>query len=220
MAVRYRKSDTVSLLSFLQTGELGPLKCGMTLRAVSELLGPPDWWMDGDSEAAVPLLWGYWPFLEILFEQEPPHPLRMIKVPQLPPATRKSLRIARLRVTTDGFHGEMRLSDFLRRNIWGQNNQIIVGRCTGGNPVIDICTENIRLVWSLSVEGEEILQRENEDGLSKVGYMARRDQLSDGFLGIRSSLSPELDRAPRDGWENFSAAQYLALASSIENITE
>ncbi|MGR9128280.1 hypothetical protein [Rhizobium leguminosarum] len=220
MVVRYRKPGAASLLSFLQTGELGPLTRGMTMSAVSVLLGPPDWWMDGGGEAAVPLLWGYRPFLEILFEREPPHPLRMIKVPRLPLVARKSIRMARLRVATDGFHDEMRLSDFLRRNTWGKDDEIVIGRCTGGNPVIDICTRNVRLVWSMSGESDEILQRESEDGLSKAAYMARRDQLSDGFLGIYSSFSPDLDRAPQAGWENFSADQYLALASGIENIAE
>ncbi|TAX54946.1 hypothetical protein ELI02_06650 [Rhizobium leguminosarum] len=220
MIVRYRKTGTASLLSFLQTGELGPLTRGMTMSAVSELLGPPDWWMDGVGEAAVPLLWGYRPFLEILFERKPPHPLRMIKVPRLPLVARKSIRMARLRVATNGFHDEMRLSDFLRRNTWGKDDEIVVGRCTGGNPVIDICTRNIRLVWSMSIGGEEILQRESEVGLSKAAYLARRDQLSDGFFGIYSSRSPELDRAPQDGWENFSVDQYLELTSSIETVAK
>ncbi|ANM09818.1 MULTISPECIES: hypothetical protein [unclassified Rhizobium] len=189
------------------------------MREVSELLGPPDGWMDGGSEAPVPLLWGYRPFLEIRFESEPPYLLQTIKVPQLAPPDKKYIHIARLRIATDGFHDQMRLSDFLRRDIWG-DDEIVVGSCAGGNPVVDICTANTRLVWSMSAGSEEILARQSEGGLSKAAYMARRDQLSDGFFGIYSALSPQLDRVPQDGWENFSADQYLALAAHIETVVK
>ncbi|WP_152971157.1 hypothetical protein [Rhizobium ecuadorense] len=219
MSVRHLKSAAVSLLPFLRTGEFGPLTRGMTMREVSELLGPPDWWMDGGSEAPVPRLWGYRPFLEILFDPEPPYLLRTIKVSRLPPPDKKYIHIACLRVATDGIHDQMRLSDFLRRDIWGRGDAV-VGSCAGWNPVIDICTGNTRLVWSASVESEEILARQSEGGLSKAAYMARRDQLSDGFFGIYSAVSPELDRTPQDTWENFSADQYLVLVGDIENITK
>lgn len=55
------KREIASLLSFIRTGELGSLKLGMKMREVSELIGPPDWWMDGHAKdvSPVPLLWGY-----------------------------------------------------------------------------------------------------------------------------------------------------------------
>jgi hypothetical protein len=216
MVDRRRASETVSLLSFLRTGELGPLKLGMSMRATSDLLGPPDWWTDRGGEAPVPRLWGYRRFLEIYFEQEPPHLLAAIKVPVLPAAARKHIRFARFRVATDGFNDGMHLSEFLRRDIWDGDDTLIIGKQTGWNPVIDICAKNVRLVWSMSVSGEEILQRESGDGLSKAAYIARREQLSDGFLGIYASASPKLDRVPLDGWEEFTADQYLALMDSVD----
>ena len=208
------------MLSFLRTGELGPLKLGLTMREVSELLGPPAWWTDGGSVAPVPLLWGYRPFLEVLFGREPPYLLEMIKITQLPAASRKYVQIARLRMDSDGFHDEMRPSDFLRRLVWREVDALIVGRQNDSNPIIDICTNKTRLVWSMSITGEEMLQRQSDSGLSEAAYMARRDQLSDGFLGIYSSRSPKLDRAPLHGWSNFTSDQYLALIGSAETNAE
>ena len=172
--------------------------------------------MDGGGETPVPRLWGYRPYLEIHFELEPPHLLAAIKMPQLPVAARKHIRIARLRVATGGFHDGMHLSDFLRRDIWDGNDTLVVGKQTGWNPIIDICTKNVRLVWSMSVSGEETLQRESERGSLKAALTVTRDQLSDGFLGIYASVSPKLGRAPPDGWEDFAADEYLALIGSID----
>lgn len=48
----------VSLAQFLNTGHLGPLKPGMSVREVVELIGMPESWL-GDNATPVPTYWTY-----------------------------------------------------------------------------------------------------------------------------------------------------------------
>jgi len=211
MTVRRAKQETASLLSFLRTGEMGPLKLGMTMREVSNLLGPPGWWSDGGHDEPVYLFWIYGRYLEILFDPEPPYLLKVIKLVRLPALQKRYVQIGRLQLYADGFEGEIGLAALLQREIWGQDNNVVVGLCRDWNPVIDICSSKVRLVWGMSTQEEELLEEEMSAGLSSAGYVARRDELSDGFFGIYSTAMPIEDRAPLTGWQNFSVQEYLVL---------
>lgn len=220
MAVRRVKREIVSLLSFIRTGEFGPLKLGMTMRGVSELLGPPDSWTDGSSSAPVPVLWRYRNYLEVVFEADEPYRVYLIKVPKLPPADKKYVEIRwRLRLMPEKISTETRLSDLLRMPIWAPDEKLMVGISHSWNPVIDICTDKVRLVWSMSIAGEEIVQAEAANGRSGARLIAKRDELSTGFLGIYSGVDPKADRAPPDGWDDFSAQDYLGLISKFDEST-
>ncbi|KAB1085820.1 hypothetical protein F4V91_04855 [Neorhizobium galegae] len=196
------------------------MKLGMTMRGVSELLGPPDWWTDGGSGAPVPVLWRYRNYLEVFFEVDEPYRVYLIKVPNLPPAGKKYVEIYwGLRLMPEKISNETGLSDLLRMPIWAPDEKVVVGICHSWNPVIDICTDKVRLVWSMSIVGEEIVQSEAANGRSRARSIAKRDELSTGFLGIYSGFDPKADRAPLDGWEDFSAQDYLALVSKFEEST-
>ncbi len=207
------KSQRASLLGLLRTGELGPLKLGLSMMAVSNLLGPPTWWMEGGSDDAhVPLLWGYGRYLEVLFNPAQPYEVISIKLTALPPSGASYFRAGKIVVSADGFAEGMRLSDFLRRPIWQSSEHISIGVCepVSSYPVIDICTTKVRLVWCMSTVGEDAFEKQVEAGMSDAVLTRSRDVLSDGFFGIRSTAHPREDRFPSDGFADFSRDEYLA----------
>ncbi|WP_155956711.1 hypothetical protein [Rhizobium sp. CF080] len=187
----------------------------MTMREVSDILGPPDSWVDVGQDTPVHLYWMYNRTLDVLFGAEPPYSVEMIKFRQRPPAGRRYLQISwRLWVSTDAISDETKLSDVLRMPIWTPDENVVVG-ISPEWANIDIHTEKVRLVWHMWDDDDEMLEKEAPN-LSKAAYVARRDQLSTGFHGIYSCFHPKGDRAPLDGWEDFSAQDYLALVSKFD----
>lgn len=210
---RRAKIHRASLRDFLRTGELGPLKLGLSMMVVSDLLGPPTWWMEGGcDDAHVPLLWGYGRYLEVLFNPAQPYEVVSIKVTALPPSGASYVRAGKLAVSADGFAEGMRLSDLLRRPIWEMDEHVSVGACQSIsiNPVIDVCTTKVRAVWCMSTAGEDAFEEQVEAGASDAVLTKSRDVLSDGFFGIRSTAHPREDRFPSDGFADFSRDEYLA----------
>jgi hypothetical protein len=218
MAKHGRKREIVSLVSFIQTGELGPMKLGMPMREVSELLGPPDWWMDGynPDTSPVPLLWGYNSrILEVFFTQVAPHVVECIKVTQLPLSKQRHLRIRwGFWIRADGIHDEMKISDLLRLPIWEGREATVGMLCSDAN--IDSVTDKVELLRHMWDDDWDAIQQEVESGLPKAGYVARRDELSTGFHGIYSRAEPRSNRFYPDKWEEFSAQDYLALIACAE----
>lgn len=212
MARHGRKREIVSLVSFIQTGELGSLKRGMSMRAVSELLGPPDWWMDGHDPdtSPVPLLWGYSRMLEIYFTYEAPHVVEVINVRQLPEPRQRHLRVRwGFWIRAGGISKETRISDLLRMPIW-KDQQVTVGVLSDhGN--IDILADKVEVLMHMWDDDEEALQNEFESGLSKPAYLARRNALSTGLHGICSMAEPRNNRYSTHRWEDFSLEEYLSL---------
>jgi len=207
------KGDRASLLGLLRTGDLGPLRLGLSMMVVSDLLGPPTWWMEGGSnDAHVPLLWGYGRYLELSFNPAQPYEVVSIKVRALPPIGASYFRAGKIAVSVDGFSEGMRLSDFLLRPIWQPSEHISIGVCepVSFNPVIDICTTKVRLVWCMSTVGEDEFEKRVEAGASGAALARSRDVLSDGFFGIRSTEHPREDRFPPDAFAVFSRDEYLA----------
>jgi hypothetical protein len=205
------------LVSFIRTGELGPLKLGMPMREVSELLGPPDWWMDGhDTDTTpVPLLWGYARIVEISFGCEPPHAVECIKLCQLPASGQRHLRVCRhIWIGADGISDAMRLSDLLELSIWPTGETVTVGIARSWNAVVDVCTDKVRLVWSISTDDEDLLEQRVKKGASRSEIVAWRDELSTGFFGVSSLAHPKSDRAPVEGWEDFTPSEYLDLINA------
>lgn len=209
---RRTKSYRASLLGLLRTGELGPLKLGLSMMGVSDLLGPPTWWMEGGhDDVYVPLLWGYGRYLEVLFNPAQPYEVVSIKLTALPPSGASHFRAGKIAVSADGFAEGMRLSDFLRRPIWELDEHVSVGVCQSINinPVIDICTTKVRVVWCMSTEGEDVFEKQVEAGASDTALTRSRDVLSDGFFGIYSTAHPGEGRFPSDGFADFSRDEYL-----------
>jgi len=214
MAIHGPKREIVSLLSFIRTGELGPLKLGMKMRQVSELLGPPDWWMDGhDADISpVPLLWGYNRMLEVFFSYEAPHVVETIKLRQLPSLGQRHLRVRwRLWIRADGIHDEMKISDFVRLPIWNECRRVTVGLSNREN--IDILTDAVELLFYMRNREEEEL-KEAQDDLETAAYVALRDRLSTGLHGIYSTARPKDNRYFQDDWRDFSVPDYLALVDA------
>lgn len=200
---------TASLRSFLLSGALGPLNLGLTMLEVSALLGPPDWWVTDTHDQPVPLYWGYSHHLEIGFAPAPPYRLQCLKLRNLPPREKKSFEVCRsLRVAGDGLCEGMTPAQVLRQRIWNCD-EVTVGVSHSWNPVIDICTPLVRLVWSMDHEDEQSF--EMFSGLSNAQKIAVRERLSTGFWGVYSLARPEEDRAPPEAWEDFSPAGFLAL---------
>ncbi len=221
MAKRPERS-IVSLISFIQTGELGPLKLGMPMREVSEFLGPPDWWMDGHDPdiSPVPLLWGYARILEIRFGYEAPHAVECIKLCQLPAPGQRHLQVCRqLWIRADGISEATGLSDLLRLVNWPTGETITVGIAHSWNPVVDICTDRVRLVWCMSTDDEALFERRVKKGASRSEIVAWRDELSTGFFGVYSIAVPKSDRAPVEGWEDFTPSEYLDLINAHRPLT-
>ncbi len=183
----------------------------MTMLEVAEFLGPPDWWMGSEPGAMpVPSLWGYGPFLEIFFERAPPYAVKVIKFRQRPPAVSKRAKIrSGFWVAADGIYDLAIPSDLLRLPLWKHDVKAVVGissKCAN----IDILTDNVRIVWHMWDDESEFLEQKTPT-ISKSSYMKQRDRLSVGFHGIYSCRAPKGDRAPSDGWEEFSVEEYLAL---------
>ncbi|OBZ96047.1 hypothetical protein ADU59_06620 [Pararhizobium polonicum] len=200
---------TASLRSFLLSGELGPLSLGLTMLEISALLGPPDWWVTDAYDEPVPLYWGYSRHLEIGFAPEPPYRLQSLKLRNLPPQDKKFVGVCRtLRVAGDCLHEDMTPAQVLRKQVWNCDD-VTVGVCQSWNPVIDICTPSVRLVWSMDSEDERSF--EALSGLSDAQKIAVREQLSTGFFGVYSLARPKEDRVPQEAWEDFTPAEFLAL---------
>ncbi|WP_421580358.1 hypothetical protein [Shinella sp. M31] len=191
---------------------MGPLKLGINMMGVSKLLGPPTWWMEGGrDDAQVPLLWGYGRYLEVLFNPAQPYEVVSIKLTALPPSGASHFRAGKIDVSADGFADGMCLSDFLRRPIWELDEHVSVGVCQSIdiNPVIDICSTKVRVVWCMSTGGEDVFEKQVEAGASGAALTRSRDVLSDGFFGIYSTAYPRGGRFPSDDFTDLSRDEYL-----------
>jgi len=121
-----------SLKTFLQTGSLGPVSLGMSLKDVSDCLGPPRYWANIYDKCPVPCFWGY-QHLEMRFSHRAPYRLLHVQLSRADELRGKSLALSRnLRLSLDTLHSAMKPSEFLRQDIWPKdriavNVQLISG---------------------------------------------------------------------------------------------
>ena len=204
MPKRNLKLNTASLRSFLQTGDLGPVSAGLSLLEDCE---------------AYPFYWGY-ADLELNFAAEAPHFLEHFKLRDLPLAGKKFTKFCSLlRMSNDGLHTGMRLSEMLQQGIWDLD-QVEIGICEDQrHPALDIVFGNIELLYRMADTDEESLKRkgiaaaQGEGGEAQL--IAFRDQNS-FLLGIYSvGDSPKRGRYFPDRWKSVSGREYLQLIGEV-----
>ena len=108
-------AQLVSFAGLLNTGNLGPLRPGMTMNEVAVLLGPPESWLVTPGTGPAPTFWGYGRLeIEFIFESETPY-CRYFMLTSDPYMRGDCQCITNdFLIYLDGLNGDSRISDFIR----------------------------------------------------------------------------------------------------------
>lgn len=108
-------AQLVSFAGLLNTGNLGPLRPGMTMNEVAVLLGPPESWLVTPGTGPAPTFWGYGR-LEIEFTFESGAPYCHYFMLTGDPYMRGDCQFVsdEFMIYLDGLNGDSRISDFIR----------------------------------------------------------------------------------------------------------
>ena len=174
-----------SFREFLATGKLDELTPEKNLMEVADLLGTPQYWMDGGHNGPYPLYWGYTgkhrdnaPCIEIAFNDIPPHAMSWFQFEHADCFSDEVHVFGNdIVLAMDGFTSETRASELISSGGWDPRLVRVYY-----NAKIDML-----LVTSGQVEVTYMLEDDESDKLDE----ARRTELQEAFG--RAALFAEMD---------------------------
>ena len=199
-----------SFRKFLKTGQLGPVRPGMTMMDVARELGPPgSWILQRDEDHPTYWVYGH---LEMLFALEAPYRLRWFQLEHAEYLRGDGpfLGDREFDLDLDGLHGGMRPSDLLRRRIWKASDARVAIETKG--IALTIGYRGLRVIYDLNNAGDEdaaMLEKTIEGGTIQqlVALCDRCGRLD----SIYSYPDSEPDGAPQAGVVRMDGARYLRL---------
>jgi hypothetical protein len=208
VAKRNFTRQAISLRTFLQTGRLGPISCGLPLLEVAALIGPPGRWAADVHDFPFPLNWSY-VGLDISFSVEAPHRVDLLKLdPARLGRTRFHNLCPLLRLSLDGIPLLGRPSQLLNSGIW-ELDALKIG--------LHLDTADPRLIISLT--GIELLFVLYDSDAEELATLARDDvkqaiPLFDSTAVLHGIYaSTHLPKRPQGRWHEKRADMYLQFAA-------